>query len=258
MVLRSRRIADLLRRRNGGLGSFSHGTGRDDGELASFFRRGLEDDPGRIGFVFPGSPGRRTEERWVRFSRTIDPTTRPDPISGWVRFPRTIGDAVGPGLLGGLGFVLPRGRRGPTRTGREVGFFGAADCGTTACVELGSFGKNGRTVANPSGGVAGGLVAVLQGFPFFPVIQDFAGGAGLELADDAVLGHEVDQAGGAAVADPEGPLEEGGRAPTALADDDLDGGLVELVAGLEGVAVLADSADLELGQLAAELLGELG
>ena len=91
---------------------------------------------------------------------------------------------------------------------------------------------------------AGGLAAVLEGFPVLPRVEDFAGRAALELADDAVLGHEVDQPGGAAVADAQGALQERARA-AALADDDLDGGLVQLVSLLQRrAAVLAPGPPL--------------
>ena len=84
-----------------------------------------------------------------------------------------------------------------------------------------------------------GLAAVLEGFPLFPGVEDFAGRAALEFADDAVFGHEVDEPGRPAVADAEGALEQRARA-ASLADHDLDRRLVELVALLErGAAVLA-------------------
>src|SRR5437879_1331303 len=97
--------------------------------------------------------------------------------------------------------------------------------------------------------------AVLEGFPLLPGVEDLAGRAALVLADDPVLGHEVDQPGGAAVADPQGSLEERAGAP-ALADHDLDGRLVEFIALFQrGTAVLAPgaAAHLELEQLPAEL-----
>ena len=62
--------------------------------------------------------------------------------------------------------------------------------------------------------------------------QHLAGVAAVVGADDAVLGHEVDEAAGAAVADAEGALQER-RAAALLADDDLDGLLVDGVAGAE-------------------------
>src|SRR4051812_32256196 len=101
------------------------------------------------------------------------------------------------------------------------------------------------------------LAAILERLPVLPGVEDFAGRAALEFADDAVLGHEVDQAGGAAVADAQGALQERAGA-AALADDDLNGRLVQLVALLQGRApVLAPrtAVDLELDQLAAELDG---
>src|SRR5208337_5682920 len=96
--------------------------------------------------------------------------------------------------------------------------------------------------------------AVLERLPFLPRVKDLARLALLELADDAVFGHEVDQPRGAAVADAQGTLQERARA-AALADHDLDGRLVELVALLQpGTPVLAGSAaDLVLHHLAAEL-----
>src|SRR5262249_4032345 len=86
-------------------------------------------------------------------------------------------------------------------------------------------------------GRCGAVVDALHGLPVFPGVQPLARGAALELADDAVLGHEVDQAGGAAVADPQGALEERGGT-SALADDDLDGRLVQFVALLQRLALV--------------------
>src|SRR4051812_38441140 len=47
----------------------------------------------------------------------------------------------------------------------------------------------------------GGLAAILHGLPFLPAIEDLACRAALELADDAILGHEVDEPGRATVPD---------------------------------------------------------
>src|SRR5579863_5106381 len=99
------------------------------------------------------------------------------------------------------------------------------------------------------------ITAVLERFPLIPRVEDLAGRAALELADDAVLGHEVDEPGCAAVADTERALEQRART-AALADDDFDGRLVQVVALLEGrTAVLAagSAADLHLHQFAAKL-----
>src|SRR5262249_56881730 len=73
--------------------------------------------------------------------------------------------------------------------------------------------------------------------------------AALEVAEDAVGGHEVDQARGARVADREAPLQQR-RRPALRLDDELRGLLVELV--LRG-RVLALRGRALLDQLAREL-----
>src|SRR5690242_6406400 len=76
------------------------------------------------------------------------------------------------------------------------------------------------------------LAPVFERFPVVPRVKDLPRRAALELADDSVLGHEVDEPGRAAVADAERSLEQRARA-APLPDDDLDRGFVKLVAFLE-------------------------
>src|SRR6185437_4542731 len=79
--------------------------------------------------------------------------------------------------------------------------------------------------------------AVLEILPLFPGVENLTGCTVLELADDAVFGHEVDQAGGAAVTDAQCPLKQRART-SPFSDDDLDGCLVKLVALFERLAAL--------------------
>ena len=74
------------------------------------------------------------------------------------------------------------------------------------------------------------------------------------LADDAVFGHEVDQPGGAAVADAQRPLQQRDAA-AAFADHDVDGRFVQLVAvgQLAGAFAAGRIGGLELHQLVDEL-----
>ena len=98
-------------------------------------------------------------------------------------------------------------------------------------------------------GIGRQRLAAVTGGPFFHRHQHLAGLAPLVLADDAVFGHEIDQPGPAAVADAEGPLQERDAA-AALADDHLDGRLVELVlvlaaAGRLGVGLTAGGLEID-------------
>src|SRR5262249_55359489 len=99
-------------------------------------------------------------------------------------------------------------------------------------------GQHGGGVfrAGRDGAATGGFVVRRQSLHPLPVGQgdeDVAGLAAVVLTHDAVFGHEVDQPGGAAVADAQSPLQERDAA-AAFADDQIDRGLVQIVALLQG------------------------
>src|SRR5690349_14317707 len=86
-------------------------------------------------------------------------------------------------------------------------------------------------------------------------IEHLSRRAALELAHDAVFGHEVNQPRRAAVTDAQSPLEERAR-PALFANDDLDGRFIKLVALAQPCPALLSAraaADLKLHELLAEL-----
>lgn len=72
-------------------------------------------------------------------------------------------------------------------------------------------------------------MTALDGFPLLGGKKYFPRLRAVELADDAVFGHVVDEPGGATVADAQCPLQQAGAAAT-LADDDVDRLIVQIVA----------------------------
>ena len=113
--------------------------------------------------------------------------------------------------------IVPGDRNACPASGRFSPAAGDAVASRGFC-RSGRGGRQGRLAA-----AAGHLLPLLDGH------EDFAGLRAVVGADDAVLGHEVDQPGGPAVADAQRPLQER-NAAAALADHHVDGRLVELVA----------------------------
>src|SRR5271166_4123121 len=95
-------------------------------------------------------------------------------------------------------------RRSPSAS-KQVFIVGRQPHSTASARAL-FFARGLRRAENRSsrglGGIAVAAAAtVLERFPFVPRVEHFAGRAALVLADNAVLGHEVDESRSAAIAD---------------------------------------------------------
>src|SRR5262249_50725249 len=94
-------------------------------------------------------------------------------------------------------------------------------------------GKN-RAFTPPSRPSRRDAPRIFQLFPLIGRVQHFASVAAVVGADNAVLGHEVNEASGPAVADAKCTLQQRNTA-AAFADDDLDRLFVNLVAGAQTI-----------------------